>query len=59
MIFKFVTAANEFADEMEKGDHARLLRMRLRKHEIVIVPGQYGIHSLLKACVREALMAKL
>ncbi|KAL8966278.1 MAG: hypothetical protein Q9183_003443, partial [Haloplaca sp. 2 TL-2023] len=38
MIFKFVTAANEFADEMDKGDHARLLRMRLRKHEIVIVP---------------------
>ncbi|KAL8870302.1 MAG: hypothetical protein Q9174_003625 [Haloplaca sp. 1 TL-2023] len=38
MIFKFVTAANEFADEMEKGDHARLLRMRLRRQEIVIVP---------------------
>ncbi|KAL8773486.1 MAG: hypothetical protein Q9209_001590 [Squamulea sp. 1 TL-2023] len=40
MVFKFVAAAKEFAEGMEEGDDARLLRMRTRKHEIVIVPGQ-------------------
>ena len=40
MVFKLVAAAKEFAESMEKGDDARLLRMRTRKQEIVIVPGQ-------------------
>ncbi|KAL8839648.1 MAG: hypothetical protein Q9170_001654 [Blastenia crenularia] len=41
MVFAFLSAANGFADGMEKGDDAKLLRMRTRKNEIVIVPGQY------------------
>ncbi|KAL8910984.1 MAG: hypothetical protein Q9172_007754 [Xanthocarpia lactea] len=38
MVFKFVAAAKDFAESMEKGDDAKLLRMRTRKQEIVIVP---------------------
>ncbi|KAL8784120.1 MAG: hypothetical protein Q9213_004179 [Squamulea squamosa] len=40
MVFEYVAAAKEFAEGMEKGDDARLLRMRTRKREIVIVPGR-------------------
>ncbi|KAI4242094.1 MAG: hypothetical protein LQ352_007307 [Teloschistes flavicans] len=36
MVFKFVAVANEFADGLDKGNDARLLRMRTRKSEIVI-----------------------
>ncbi|KAL8681021.1 MAG: hypothetical protein Q9224_006895, partial [Gallowayella concinna] len=39
VVFQFVAAARDFAEGMEKGDDARLLRMRTRKQEIVIVPG--------------------
>ncbi|KAL8811800.1 MAG: hypothetical protein Q9223_007453, partial [Gallowayella weberi] len=38
MVFQFVAAARDFAEGMEKGDNPRLLRMRTRKQEIVIVP---------------------
>ncbi|KAL9592117.1 MAG: hypothetical protein Q9179_007039 [Wetmoreana sp. 5 TL-2023] len=41
MVFKFVAAANEFAEGMDQGDDTKLLRMRTRKLEIVVVPGQY------------------
>ncbi|KAI4128253.1 MAG: hypothetical protein LQ338_002830 [Usnochroma carphineum] len=39
MVFAFLAAANGFAGGMETGDDAKLLRMRTRKNEIVIVPG--------------------
>lgn len=41
MVFAFLAAANDFADGMERGEDTKLLRMRIRKNEIVIVPGQY------------------
>ncbi|KAL8723826.1 MAG: hypothetical protein Q9181_007161 [Wetmoreana brouardii] len=41
MVFKFVAAANEFAEGMDQGDDTKLLRMRTQKLEIVVVPGQY------------------
>ncbi|KAI4242378.1 MAG: hypothetical protein L6R42_011040, partial [Xanthoria sp. 1 TBL-2021] len=47
MVFNFVAAAKDFAEGMEKGDDAKLLRMRTRKQEIVIVPGKssdVGLH---------------
>lgn len=47
MVFNFVAAAKDFAEGMEKGDDTKLLRMRTRKQEIVIVPGKssdVGLH---------------
>ncbi|KAI4176861.1 MAG: hypothetical protein LQ343_000718 [Gyalolechia ehrenbergii] len=38
LVFAFLSAANEFAEGMEKEDDTKLLRMRTRKNEIVIVP---------------------
>ncbi|KAL8990524.1 MAG: hypothetical protein Q9169_008101 [Polycauliona sp. 2 TL-2023] len=38
MVFNFVAAAKEFAQGIEEGDDAKLLRIRTRKQEIVIVP---------------------
>lgn len=46
LVFAFLAAANEFADGMEKEDDTKLLRMRTRKNEIVIVPGQYALTYL-------------
>ena len=40
MVFTFINAAGAFVDDMGKADDVRLLRLRTRKHEIVIVPGQ-------------------
>ena len=40
MVFALVNGANAFADEMEEGDEVKLLRMRTKKDEIVIVPGK-------------------
>ena len=42
-VFVFLSAANEFADGMERGDDTKLLRIRTRKNEIVIVPGQSAL----------------
>ena len=41
MVFSFVSAAWGFADGMDEGDEVKLLRLRTRKNEIVIVPGQF------------------
>lgn len=40
MVFSFVTAANAFAEGIDTADAVKLLRLRTRKHEIVIVPGK-------------------
>ena len=39
-VFVFVNSAKAFADAMEEGDDVKLLRMRSKRHEIVIVPGE-------------------
>ena len=47
MVFTFVSGANDFAGKMDNGDEAKLVRMRTKKSEIVIVPGQYAAPSSL------------
>ena len=39
MVFAFVSGANAFTEGMDESDEVRLLRLRTRKYEIVIVPG--------------------
>lgn len=41
MVFSFMSAAKDFTEGMDQEDEVRLLRMRTRKNEIVIVPGRY------------------
>ena len=40
MVFAFVAGAKAFTEGMDKSDEVRLLRLRTRKNEIVIVPGK-------------------
>ena len=40
MVFSFVSGAQEFVEGMDATDNMRLLRLRTRRNEIVIVPGQ-------------------
>ena len=40
MVFGFVAGAKAFTEGMDKSDEVRLLRLRTRKNEIVIVPGK-------------------
>lgn len=40
-VFTFVNGAKAFANEMESGDEVKLLRMRTKRNEIVIVPGEH------------------
>ena len=40
LVLAFVSAAGGFVREMDQGDEAQLLRMRTRKYEMVIVPGE-------------------
>ena len=46
IVFTFVTAANGFAEGIDSTDAVKLLRMRTRKYEIVIVPGRLQTISL-------------
>ncbi|KAL9125252.1 MAG: hypothetical protein Q9217_005517 [Psora testacea] len=39
MVSAFVTGAKAFAEGMDPGDEVKLLRMRTKNNEIVIVPG--------------------
>lgn len=39
MVFAFVSSAEGFVDSIDEGDDLKLLRLRTRKNEIVIVPG--------------------
>lgn len=49
MVFSFVSGAGGFVQGMDKGDELKLLRIRTRKSEIVIVPGRsfYFIFCLI------------
>ena len=40
MVFSFMLAAGDLVGEMDPDDDLKLLRLRTRKNEIVIVPGQ-------------------
>lgn len=41
MVFSFVSGTREFTEGMDDEDEVKLLRLRTRKNEIVIVPGQF------------------
>jgi len=41
MVFNFVSGAQEFVQSMDGTDDMRLLRLRTRKNEIMVVPGGY------------------
>jgi len=41
MVFRFVSGAQDFVRSMDGTDDMRLLRLRTRKNEIMIVPGRY------------------
>ncbi len=43
MVFSFVSGAGVFVEGMDKGDELKLLRVRTRTSEIVIVPGLHMI----------------
>ena len=43
MVFSFVSSARLFAEGMDTADDVKLLRMRTRKNEIVIVPGKSSV----------------
>jgi len=43
MVFAFVTGAKAFTEGMDKSDEVKLLRLRTRKSEIVIVPGRRNL----------------
>jgi dynein light chain roadblock-type len=39
MVWSFLKAAGHLVDELDKEDEVRLLRLRTKKNELVIVPG--------------------
>ena len=43
MVFAFVISAKTFTEGMDKGDEVKLLRLRTKRSEIVIVPGECGV----------------
>ena len=45
MVFTFVEGAKTFAEGMDSSDEVKLLRLRTRKNEIVIVPGSSALVS--------------
>jgi hypothetical protein len=40
-VWKFLGAAGSLVDELDKEDDVRLLRLRTKKNELVIVPGEF------------------
>ena len=50
MVFTFVAGAKAFTEGMDKSDEVRLLRLRTRKNEIVIVPGMSFTAFHLVSC---------
>ena len=46
MVWAFLTAAGTLVDELDKEDEVKLLRLRTRKNELVIVPGTYLTYSM-------------
>jgi dynein light chain roadblock-type len=49
MVWSFLTAAGSLVDELDKEDEVKLLRLRTKKNELVIVPGMYSSDSCSQA----------
>jgi hypothetical protein len=41
VVWSFLTAAGSLVDELDKDDEVKLLRLRTKKNELVIVPGRF------------------
>lgn len=39
-VWRFFEAAADMAGEMEEGEEVRLVRLRLKRREVVVVPGK-------------------
>jgi hypothetical protein len=46
MVWSFLTAAGTLVDELDKEDEVKLLRLRTKKNELVIVPGMPNAESI-------------
>lgn len=42
-VWKFLDAAGSLASELDKEDNVKLLRLRTKKNELVIVPGMFNM----------------
>lgn len=40
MVWSFLTAAGTLVEQLDKEDEVKLLRLRMKKNELVIVPGE-------------------
>jgi hypothetical protein len=45
MVWSFLKAAGNLVDELDSEDEVKLLRLRTKKNELVIVPGMYARRS--------------
>jgi hypothetical protein len=45
-VWRFLGAAGSLVDELDKEDDVRLLRLRTKKNELVIVPGMFNMREL-------------
>ena len=48
MVWSFLTAAGSLVDELDKDDEVKLLRLRTKKNELVIVPGMFPAHAMVR-----------
>lgn len=46
MVMSFLAAAGTLVDELDKEDEVKLLRLRTKKNELVIVPGMVKTQPL-------------
>lgn len=51
MVFSFVSAAGALVEDMDSEDALKLLRLRTKKNEIVIVPGQLFLYIAKTASI--------
>lgn len=47
-VWSFLTAAGSLVDELDKEDEVKLLRLRTKKNELVIVPGMNIVHAVAR-----------
>ena len=47
-VWSFLTAAGSLVDELDKEDEVKLLRLRTKKNELVIVPGRDFVHTTVR-----------
>lgn len=53
MVFSFVSSAKAFTEGMDESDEVKLLRLRTRRNEIVIVPGTHISSSEDSYCAEQ------